>query len=78
MEEVIKMMRPGDKPSNQEVQMFEDYGAQTGFKSTAADAVPLLEGFCFHNAADCPDCDNGMVKQGGCFSCPACGFSVCS
>jgi len=29
------------------------------------------------NAATCPDCGHGMVRLGGCFSCPACGFSSC-
>ena len=29
------------------------------------------------NAATCPDCGSGMVRLGGCFSCPACGFSSC-
>ena len=30
------------------------------------------------NAASCPDCGAGMVRQGFCFSCPVCGFGSCS
>ena len=31
----------------------------------------------YHNAATCPDCGQGMVRQGRCFYCPECGFSSC-
>ena len=31
----------------------------------------------YHNAATCPDCGAGMVRQGSCFSCPLCGFGAC-
>ena len=31
----------------------------------------------YRNAATCPECDGGMVRQGGCCSCPSCGFSSC-
>jgi len=48
------------------------------WRSGAPSSELTDESFCFHNAANCPDCEGGMVKQGGCFSCPACGFSVCS
>ena len=81
MDEVMKMMTPGNSAKggqNQGMEMFEDYSLQTGFTAMANEIVPLLDGFCFHNAANCPDCESGMVKQGGCFSCPACGFSACS
>ena len=33
--------------------------------------------YSYHNAGTCPDCGNGLVRLGGCFSCPACGFSSC-
>ncbi|MFZ5981575.1 MAG: hypothetical protein ACOYVF_13185 [Candidatus Zixiibacteriota bacterium] len=33
--------------------------------------------YCYLNAATCPDCGQGMVRLGGCFSCPVCGFSSC-
>ena len=78
MDEVMKMMTPGNKPQNQGMEMFEDYSLQTSFTAMANEMVPLLDGFCFHNAANCPDCESGMLKQGGCFSCPVCGFSACS
>lgn len=29
------------------------------------------------NSASCPDCTAGMISQGGCFVCPACGFESC-
>lgn len=78
MEEVIKMMTPENKSQSQGIRMFADYSLQTGFTAMAAEAVPLLEGFYFRSAADCPDCDGAMVKQGACFTCPACGFSKCA
>jgi hypothetical protein len=31
----------------------------------------------YYNAATCPDCGQGMIRQGGCFHCPGCGFSSC-
>ncbi len=31
----------------------------------------------YHNAATCPDCGQGMVRQGTCFQCPVCGYSSC-
>ena len=35
------------------------------------------EDYRYHNAASCPDCGQGMIRLGGCFHCPACGFSSC-
>jgi len=29
------------------------------------------------NAATCPDCSGGMIRQGGCCFCPECGFESC-
>ncbi|MGH8015407.1 MAG: hypothetical protein ACREBV_04395 [Candidatus Zixiibacteriota bacterium] len=85
----MKMMTPGNKPQNQGVEMFGELAmeflyptAPTGRDEDTSggrpNAVPLLDGFCFQNAANCPDCDGGMVKQGACFSCPTCGFSACA
>jgi hypothetical protein len=34
--------------------------------------------YCYYNAATCPDCSAGMIRLGGCFSCPSCGFESCS
>jgi len=31
-----------------------------------------------HKEGDCPDCGNQTVNQGGCDTCPACGWSKCS
>jgi len=36
------------------------------------------DGCRYINAASCPDCGAGMVRQGFCFSCPVCGFGSCS
>ncbi|MDZ4724292.1 MAG: hypothetical protein SGI97_10370 [candidate division Zixibacteria bacterium] len=36
-----------------------------------------LREYAYANAATCPECDSGMVRQGGCCSCPSCGFSSC-
>ena len=35
------------------------------------------DGCCYINAADCPDCGAGMIRQGLCFYCPLCGFDGC-
>jgi hypothetical protein len=72
----MTMTAPENKPQNQGIEMFEDYSMQSGFMATAPEVSD--ERFYFHNAANCPDCDGGMVKQGGCFSCPSCGFSACA
>jgi len=75
------MMTPGNKPQNQGVEMFGELAMEFMYPAInggAPNAVPLLDGFCFQNAANCPDCEGGMVKQGGCFSCPSCGFSACA
>lgn len=37
---------------------------------------PTVE-YSYYNAATCPDCGQGMVRLGRCFSCPVCGFSSC-
>lgn len=36
-----------------------------------------VEDICYYHAATCPDCGGSMVRLGGCFSCPACGFESC-
>ncbi len=32
---------------------------------------------CYVNAATCPDCGAGMVRQGICFTCLSCGWGAC-
>jgi len=34
-------------------------------------------GCCYLNVGTCPDCGGGMVRLGGCFSCPSCGYQSC-
>ncbi len=35
------------------------------------------EDCAYLNAATCPDCSGGMIRQGGCCFCPECGFESC-
>jgi hypothetical protein len=35
------------------------------------------EEYAYHNAASCPDCSGGMIRQGRCCVCPSCGFESC-
>ena len=39
---------------------------------------PPVTDCAYQNAASCPDCGDGMIRLGGCFSCPSCGFESCS
>ncbi len=32
---------------------------------------------CYLNSGTCPECENGIVHQGGCEFCPGCGWSAC-
>jgi hypothetical protein len=42
-------------------------------------AVQLLstDDYTYYNAATCPDCSGGMIRQGRCCVCPSCGFESC-
>jgi len=33
--------------------------------------------YAYLNAATCPDCSAGMIRQGRCCACPSCGFESC-
>ena len=55
-------------------EIHEDYGSST-FVSLGS--ILSGESFSYFNAASCPDCGNGMVRQGGCLLCMTCGFSSC-
>jgi hypothetical protein len=35
------------------------------------------EDYTYLNAASCPDCAAGMIRQGRCCVCPTCGFESC-
>lgn len=35
------------------------------------------EEYAYHNAASCPDCSAGMIRQGRCCVCPSCGYESC-
>ena len=57
-------------------EQFEDYSFS--FIHNAETQEKEDDNYRYPNAASCPDCRNGMVRLGGCFSCPACGFESCS
>jgi len=55
--------------------VFEDYS----HSFVAPDLIVSdNENYSYPNAASCPDCGGGMIRLGGCFSCPSCGFESCS
>ena len=33
--------------------------------------------FTFKNISTCPDCGSSVMHEGGCVTCPSCGFSKC-
>ena len=33
--------------------------------------------FTFKNITTCPDCGGSVMHEGGCVTCPGCGFSKC-
>ena len=35
------------------------------------------DNYAYQNAATCPDCAGGMVRQGRCCACPSCGYESC-
>jgi hypothetical protein len=35
------------------------------------------DGYIYTNAATCPDCSGGMIRQGRCCVCPSCGYESC-
>jgi hypothetical protein len=37
----------------------------------------LDENVIYRNVASCPDCSGGLIRQGGCFFCPDCGYQSC-
>jgi len=39
---------------------------------------PPVAECAYQNAATCPDCGGGMIRLGGCCSCPSCGFESCN
>jgi hypothetical protein len=35
------------------------------------------DNYAYQNAATCPDCSGGMIRQGRCCACPSCGYESC-
>ena len=56
-------------------EIFEDYRHPIG---AFVENTGNNENYDYVNAATCPDCGSGMIRQGGCCSCISCGFSSCS
>ena len=56
-------------------ELSEDYAGNPLGTFIAEDR--FSEDYSYQNAAACPDCGAGMVRQGLCFACPACGFGSC-
>ena len=61
------------------VELVEDYAFSPPEGPIGAFGVDSMstDGFYYLNAASCPDCGAGMVRQGLCFACPVCGFGGC-
>ncbi len=54
-----------------EYQMSRGGGFVRLYQKTDSDSYAYL------NAATCPDCGGGMIRQGRCCACPSCGFESC-
>jgi len=60
-------------------------GAEAGLYEAIVTQPPVdtvsdwqgAEEFCYLNAGTCPDCGGAMIRMGGCFSCPGCGYQSC-
>ena len=54
----------------------EDY--EIGSSVFYTDREAETDNYSYINAASCPDCGAGMIRLGGCLSCPVCGFGTCT
>ncbi|MBD3257675.1 hypothetical protein GF377_04525 [candidate division GN15 bacterium] len=54
-----------------------DFDAEERSLPAAYLAEAARDDFAYHNAATCPDCSAGMIRQGRCCVCPSCGFESC-
>ena len=59
---VVPLASPGDF----EINTYSTYGGRAAGEEVA-----------YYNAATCPDCSAGMIRQGRCCVCPSCGFESC-
>ena len=55
---------PSDRPAMGSLEYQEIYGGD-------------LNEVCYHNAATCPDCGQGMMRVGDQLACPGCGCASC-
>jgi predicted RNA-binding Zn-ribbon protein involved in translation (DUF1610 family) len=56
-------------------EIYEDYSPSASMATVTDSAID--ESYSYQNAASCPDCGSGMIRQGSCFACPTCGFGSC-
>ena len=55
----------------------EHPGAQFTMVSDAETSGKPVTDFTFKNISTCPDCGSDVTHEGGCVTCPGCGFSKC-
>jgi len=74
----------GDCESSSDVAVLmskEDVGTTTGVPTYSPDWLSDesgdMESYAYVNAGTCPDCGAGMIRLGGCTSCPLCGCGTC-
>ncbi len=65
----------GDQSRYHDVPLF---GADLSFDWMNTPVSVAGDSCCYHDVATCPDCNAGMVRLGGCFSCPSCGWGSCN
>ena len=53
----------------------EDFDNEFGYLPVVQ--MGTAEDYMYLNAASCPDCAAGMIRQGRCCVCPSCGFETC-
>jgi len=64
--------RGDDLPSN-----GEGHSMQFTMATETEEKNPKVQDFTFKNIKTCPDCGGPIRHEGGCISCPGCGFSKC-
>ena len=55
-----------------------DFGNRYLFQDIDLFATADSDNCAYQNAATCPDCSGGMIRQGRCCACPSCGYESCS
>ena len=72
---------PGlDKDSNKSNENSEELRKSTITMATSEEETKNQQhvtDFTFKNITTCPDCGSSVMHEGGCVTCPGCGFSKC-